>query len=280
MIEVSNLSKKYSKSDVFSLKEAEFVLQKGEMVGLIGANGAGKSTLMKTMCKYIKPTEGQVLLDGVNIYEKDYQLRDVGILLEPVFFPQLTAFENLEYYLRIHDKIEFLDTIEDHLERVGLIKAKDQKVKGFSFGMKQRLGLALALIGKPKLLILDEPFVGLDPNGMKDLINILHQRVKEENIAALVSSHQLHELGEVCERVIVIQDGVIVFDGVPDNSPQITIELDRNYIPSGEFQGEISGRRITTAIHGEDLSLFMEKLAKEYKILSVNSTQSTLEKFF
>lgn len=80
--------------------------------------------------------------------------------------------------------------------------------------------------------------------------------------------------------MIVIQDGVIVFDGVPDNSPQITIELDRNYIPSGEFQGEISGRRITTAIHGEDLSLFMEKLAKEYKILSVNSTQSTLEKFF
>lgn len=185
MIKVSNLSKKYSKSDVFSLKQAEFVLQKGEMVGLIGANGAGKSTLMKTMCKYISPTEGKVLLDGVNIYEKDYQLRDVGILLEPVFFPQLTAFENLEYYLRIHDKKEFLDTIEDHLEMVGLIKAKDQKVKGFSFGMKQRLGLALALIGKPKLLILDEPFVGLDPNGMKDLINILHQRVKEENIAAL-----------------------------------------------------------------------------------------------
>ncbi|MDO5649539.1 MAG: ABC transporter ATP-binding protein [Gallicola sp.] len=280
MIEVTNLSKKYPKSEKFSLDKAEFTLNKGEMVGLIGANGAGKSTLMKTMCKFIGPTTGKVFLNGVNIFESDYQLRDVGILLEPVFFPQLTAYENLEYYLKIHDKKEFLNTIEDHLEMVGLMASKDQKVKGFSFGMKQRLGLAMALLGKPKLLILDEPFVGLDPNGMKDLIDILQKRVQEENITALVSSHQLHELSAVCERVIVIQDGVIVFDGVPDNSPQITIELDREFVPSEGFQGEVFGRKITTSVNGEDLSMLMERLSRDYKILSVDSKQSALEKFF
>lgn len=209
MIEVSKLSKKYPKSDNYSLDKATFQVEQGEMVGLIGPNGAGKSTLMKAMCKFITPTEGEVLLEGVNILEKDYELRDVGILLEPVFFGQLTAYENLKYYLEIHNKQQYLPTIKDHLELVGLGKNMNQKPKDFSFGMKQRLGLAMALLGKPKLLILDEPFVGLDPNGMKDLINILHDRVKEDNIIAIVSSHQLHELGAVCKRILAIQNGAL-----------------------------------------------------------------------
>lgn len=280
MIEVINLSKKYKKAEEFSLKQADFTLKRGEMAGLIGANGAGKSTLMKTMCKFISPTEGTVKINGEDLYSKDYLLKDVGILLEPVFFPQLSAYENMEYYLKIHGKKEFLPSIEEHLEMVGLLKDRDKKVKSFSFGMKQRLGLALALSGKPKMLILDEPFVGLDPNGMKDLIKILHQRVKEDQIAALVSSHQLHELSAVCERVLVIQKGVIVFDGVPNDSPEITIELDREYTPTESFKGRVSGRTITTAVQGEDLSLLMETLSKEYKIMSVDTKKSTLEKFF
>lgn len=258
MIEVINLSKKYKKAEEFSLKQADFTLKRGEMAGLIGANGAGKSTLMKTMCKFISPTEGTVKINGEDLYSKDYLLKDVGILLEPVFFPQLSAYENMEYYLKIHGKKEFLPSIEEHLEMVGLLKDRDKKVKSFSFGMKQRLGLALALSGKPKMLILDEPFVGLDPNGMKDLIKILHQRVKEDQIAALVSSHQLHELSAVCERVLVIQKGVIVFDGVPNDSPEITIELDREYTPTESFKGRVSGRTITTRFK-EKISVFLWK---------------------
>ncbi len=258
MIEVINLSKKYKKAEEFSLKQADFTLKRGEMAGLIGANGAGKSTLMKTMCKFISPTEGTVKINGEDLYSKDYMLKDVGILLEPVFFPQLSAYENMEYYLKIHGKKEFLPSIEEHLEMVGLLKSRDKKVKSFSFGMKQRLGLALALSGKPKMLILDEPFVGLDPNGMKDLIKILHQRVKEDQIAALVSSHQLHELSAVCERVLVIQKGVIVFDGVPNDSPEITIELDREYTPTESFKGRVSGRTITTRFK-EKISVFLWK---------------------
>ena len=258
MIEVINLSKKYKKAEEFSLKQADFTLKRGEMAGLIGANGAGKSTLMKTMCKFISPTEGTVKINGEDLYSKDYMLKDVGILLEPVFFPQLSAYENMEYYLKIHGKKEFLPSIEEHLEMVGLLKSRDKKVKSFSFGMKQRLGLALALSGKPKMLILDEPFVGLDPNGMKDLIKILHQRVKEDQIAALVSSHQLHELSAVCERVLVIQKGVILFDGVPNDSPEITIELDREYTPTESFKGRVSGRTITTRFK-EKISVFLWK---------------------
>lgn len=127
MIEVINLSKKYKKAEEFSLKQADFTLKRGEMAGLIGANGAGKSTLMKTMCKFISPTEGTVKINGEDLYSKDYLLKDVGILLEPVFFPQLSAYENMEYYLKIHGKKEFLPSIEEHLEMVGLLKAETKK---------------------------------------------------------------------------------------------------------------------------------------------------------
>ena len=280
MIEVTNLSKKYTKADKYSLKDASFKLKPGEMVGLIGANGAGKSTLMKTMCKFIKPNDGQVYFNGKNIFEGDNQLQDVGILLEPVFFAQLTAKENIEYYLKIHNKKEFIDTIEEHLKMVGLYESKDKKVKGFSFGMKQRLGLAIALIGKPKALILDEPFVGLDPNGMKDLIDILHEKIKKDKIIALVSSHQLNELEAVCKRVLVIRDGIIVFDGVPESKPHITIELDRKYVPQRDFKGRVDGNYVITELYGEELNHLIQQLSQEYIIKSVHSKQSVLESFF
>ena len=216
MISVNNLSMKYEKAKRYSLSNVSFEIGDGEMVGLIGKNGAGKSTLMKSICKFILPSEGEILLDGKNIKASDRCLDDVGILLEPVFFQYMSAYDNLAYYLKIHNKEQYIQEIDDVLNMVGLGKNRDQKPSDFSFGMKQRLGLALALVGHPKKLILDEPFVGLDPVGVKDLISILQEQVKNNKMQAIISSHQLYELNELCDRVLVLYNGELVFDGVTD----------------------------------------------------------------
>ncbi len=278
MIKVTALSKTYEKTGKHALDKASFSIEDGEIVGLIGPNGAGKSTLMKTMCKFLKPSLGTVSIDGKDVYQNNYALKDVGILLEPVFFPHLTAYENLEYYLKIHQKSEFIKDIMPHLEMVGLKNNAKQKPKDFSFGMKQRLGLAMALLGKPKVLILDEPFVGLDPNGIEDLINILKNRVKEENMSAIISSHQLYELSSLCKRTIVINSGKIVFDGIPELKPSITFELDRKI--DTELPGEIIDNTITTKKVGNELTEFIRKILEEYEIVNIRKNECALEQFF
>ena len=278
MIQVTGLSKVYEKTGKKALDNASFSLSDGEMVGLIGSNGAGKSTLMKTMCKFLKPTSGNVRLDGIDIYESKNSLKNFGILLEPVFFDQLTAFENLEYYLKIHKKDEFIKDIEAHLEMVGLGKNKSQKPKEFSFGMKQRLGLAMALVGRPKILLLDEPFVGLDPNGIGDLIKILKERVEIEGMSAIISSHQLYELSSLCERTIVINSGQIVFDGSPELSPTITFELDRKI--DTVLDGEVNENKLSSRKTGKELSNLISEIIKDYNIMNISKTECVLEQFF
>lgn len=282
MISVNNLSKKYSSSQEYALKNVSFHLDDGEMIGLIGQNGAGKSTLLKAICKFITPTEGQILFDGIDIVKNANSLKDVGILLEPVFYPQLTAYENLAFYLDIHGKSEAKVEIDEVLEMVGLLANRNQKPKDFSFGMKQRLGLAQALLGDPKILFLDEPFVGLDPNGVKELIAILKQRVHEKKMQAIISSHQLFELNTICERVLVLQKGELVFDGVPNYNPELTFVLDRAYQMDLDLQGYeiVSDNEISTTLTGRELDQFMRRLLTKYHIINVIQKKSALEKFF
>ncbi len=236
MIEVKRLSKTYKKANRKALSDVSFELKSGEMIGLIGLNGAGKSTLLKLICKYLKPSEGEIYIDGKEISEFNNILDNVGILLEPVFFDHISAADNLKYYLQIHNKLEYMEDIEEMLELVGLLSVMHKKPSTFSFGMKQRLGLAMALIGDPQILILDEPFIGLDPNGVNELMIMLKKRIEEKNICAIISSHQLFELGEICKRIIVINDGKLVFDGIPDLDPEKSLELIRmNKSPLEQF---------------------------------------------
>ena len=280
MIQVKDLSKKYKGANKYSLKNVSFEIADGEMVGLIGKNGAGKSTLLKSICKFITPSDGEIFIGGNNISDKDYRLEDTGILLEPVFFPYMSAYDNLAYYLKIHNKEQYLPEIEETLELVGLSKNRDEKPTGFSFGMKQRLGLAQALIGHPKMLVLDEPFVGLDPVGVKDIITVLKKKVKEEGMQAIISSHQLFELDELCERVLVLFNGELVFDGVTDHTQKLLITLDGDY--KGEDVDGIEETEDNSVIEAsmEDADKIMRYILKNNKVIKIENKKNPLEQFF
>ena len=209
MLEVNNLSKKYKKNDTYSLKNISFTIDKGEIVGLIGSNGAGKTTLMKMIAKTLKPTSGEIYINKKNILEKENSLDNVNFMIEASFYKHISAYQNINYYLKINNQYISKEQIKEVMELVDLWKVREKKPSQFSFGMKQRLGLAMCLASEPEIVIMDEPFVGLDPKGVSILINRLKEWVYEKNMSILISSHQLSELEEICNRYLYIENGEI-----------------------------------------------------------------------
>lgn len=290
IIEVKNLSKRYKKNDFFSLKNANFTIEEGDIVGLVGKNGSGKSTLLKMLAKSQKPTEGTILFEGKDIFKENNILKDFGIMIEPVFFPQISVEENLKLYLKIHKKEQCFNNIEKTLRLVGLWEAKDRKPIDFSFGMKQRTALALALVTEPQFVLLDEPFVGLDPVGVKNLLEILKQWSRVNKTSMIISSHQLAELEDLCTRYLFIDSG-IVNDKVNTEQKSIVVELnkvvrdeDKQLIDSIV---KISGIRrdgnkleIIQDINNEDLNNVLEQLASARLIKNVLSKKDSLERLF
>ena len=199
ILQAHQLKKLYGKQTV--LKEVDFSISGGEIVGLVGRNGSGKTTLMKMILGLTSRTAGQLEIDD--------QVR-FGYLLDCKMFEYLTAYENLHLFAQYNQEEE--EGREDRLlwllEFVGLKKDK-KLVKSYSFGMKQRLGLALALLEKPNFLILDEPFVGLDPLGTKKLQDYIQKIRDEFQITVLISSHQLEEIEAICDYFLVLDQGKI-----------------------------------------------------------------------
>lgn len=225
MLTIHNLSKKFAGNDFYSLKNVNLEINKGEIVGLIGKNGAGKSTLMKLIAKSLKPTEGEIYYNEVELSSKDCLLQDVGIMIDPVFYPEMTVEDNLKFYLRLHNKKELFTNIESTLRLVELWEVRKRKPKNFSFGMKQRTALAIALVAEPNFLILDEPFVGLDPIGVQKLILILKEWASQRKISMLISSHQLSELESLCERYVYIESGCLADEFSKPSGRDVLIEL-------------------------------------------------------
>ncbi|MDN5027477.1 ABC transporter ATP-binding protein [Streptococcus sp. SPS1] len=225
MLTIHNLSKKFAGNDFYSLKNVNLEINKGEIVGLIGKNGAGKSTLMKLIAKSLKPTEGEIYYNEVELSSKDCLLQDVGIMIDPVFYPEMTVEDNLKFYLRLHNKKELYKNIEPTLRLVELWEVRKRKPKNFSFGMKQRTALAIALVAEPNFLILDEPFVGLDPIGVQKLILILKEWASHRKISMLISSHQLSELESLCDRYVYIESGCLADEFSKPSGRDVLIEL-------------------------------------------------------
>ena len=225
MLTIHNLSKKFAGNDFYSLRNVNLEINKGEIVGLIGKNGAGKSTLMKLIAKSLKPTEGEIYYNEVELSSKDCLLQDVGIMIDPVFYPEMTVEDNLKFYLRLHNKKELFTNIESTLRLVELWEVRKRKPKNFSFGMKQRTALAIALVADPNFLILDEPFVGLDPIGVQKLIVILKEWASQRKISMLISSHQLSELESLCDRYVYIESGCLADEFSKPSGRDILIEL-------------------------------------------------------
>ncbi|MBK5034526.1 ABC transporter ATP-binding protein [Streptococcus sp. 15.1] len=229
MLKIENLSKKFPGNDFYSLSDVSLEIEKGEIVGLIGKNGAGKSTLMKMMAKSQKPTSGKISYNGTDINSNDNVLEDFGIMIEPVFYPEMSVIDNLKFYLKLHGKKELYPNIERTLKLVELWESRNRKPKGFSFGMKQRTALAIALVAEPDFLILDEPFVGLDPVGVQKLIDILKKWSSERQISMLISSHQLGELEALCNRYIYIEGGKLAESFIGKAQPSLVVHLNSKY---------------------------------------------------
>ena len=225
MLTIHNLSKKFAGNDFYSLRNVNLEINKGEIVGLIGKNGAGKSTFMKLIAKSLKPTEGEIYYNEVELSSKDCLLQDVGIMIDPVFYPEMTVEDNLKFYLRLHNKKELFTNIESTLRLVELWEVRKRKPKNFSFGMKQRTALAIALVAEPNFLILDEPFVGLDPIGVQKLILILKEWASQRKISMLISSHQLSELESLCDRYVYIESGCLADEFSKPSGRDVLIEL-------------------------------------------------------
>ncbi|QHZ48539.1 ABC transporter ATP-binding protein [Bacillus sp. NSP9.1] len=182
----------------------------GEIIGLLGPNGSGKTTLIKLITGLIKKKSGSIIINGFPIdrqFEKAIQA--VGAIVEnPEFYPYLSGYENLKHYANMHAGIT-RERLAEVAARVGLEAAIDDKVRTYSLGMKQRLGIAQAILHRPKLLILDEPTNGLDPAGMKDFREHLRELAQAEGTAILFATHLLKEVEDLCDRVVILQKGKI-----------------------------------------------------------------------
>ena len=209
VLQTNNLTKKYK--DFVALDNATITIRKGDIYGLIGRNGAGKTTLMKTVTTLTNKTGGSFSLFGSE-EELTESKRRIGCLIEsPAFFDNLTAYQNLKYY-SIQKGIVDEKQIDKVLKTVDLVKEKNKKFKKFSLGMKQRLGIAFAILDNPDFIILDEPINGLDPIGIKEIRDTLKKLNEEEKITILISSHILSELYLIANHFCFIDKGKIIKD--------------------------------------------------------------------
>ncbi len=214
-IRVEAVSKTYGRGQrqIRAVNGVDLEVQPGQVFGLLGPNGAGKTTLIRMLLDLIRPTTGRLALYGQDVQLNHAVLKRVGALVEsPAAYSYLSARENLAVLAHTaghYDRAR----IDDLLRQVGLADRAGQAVKGYSLGMKQRLGLAAALLGSPDLLILDEPTNGLDPAGIQELRGFIREQVDKQGRTVCLSSHLLNEVEQVCDRVAIINKGKIVREG-------------------------------------------------------------------
>lgn len=206
VLEISNISKKYKNQH--ALANVSLTIKEGDIYGLIGRNGAGKTTLLKIITSLIQQTSGSIqLLGSTNENEYIKNLTRTGSVIEtPVAYDQLTAQQNLAYYCKLRGIVNKKE-IDDILHFVNLADTGKKKYKDFSLGMKQKMGIAIALLNKPDLLILDEPINGLDPIAIIEFRDLLLKLNQEQNITIIISSHILSELFHVANRFGILHDG-------------------------------------------------------------------------
>ena len=292
-VSFNNVKKEFKNKAV--LKGVSFNIEAGDIYGLIGENGAGKTTLLKLIVNLLKPTSGNIQVLGKEIKKDSYDyLRNIGALIdEPVFYKKLTLYENFKVhceYLGFYDE----EKLENVLRRVGLHNKKDRKIKELSFGEKQRLAIAYALITEPELLILDEPTNGLDPIAIVELRDILLKLNREFNTTIIISSHAINELETLVNKVMFLKNGEIVEDGLLEEikekcSVYIEIEVEDSSKALAILEKELNIRNMKLINKGtirvyealEERKKILSTLVKsDVEVLSFNMVQISLEEYF
>lgn len=293
IIQTNQLTKNFKGNTVVS--NVNMHVKKGEIYGFLGPNGAGKTTVMKMIMNLIKPTSGEIIICGQKVTPNSYEvLKRIGSIIEyPVFYEQLTALENLELhvdYMGYYNK----NAINEALDLVQLKDFEGKAVKEFSLGMKQRLGLARAIMTKPEILILDEPTNGLDPVGIKEFRNLFQMLSKDYGMTLLISSHILGEIDQIADTIGVINDGILIEEVLMDtirqqNTEYIEIKTDDVKKAAYVLTEELSIRNfkilddVTVRIY--DLNTSQGKISQililnGVLVESINKKDNTLEDYF
>ncbi len=237
MIQVENITKKYG--NFVAVDKINFEIEEGEIVGFLGPNGAGKSTTMNMITGFIEPTEGRIIVDGYDISKKAKKAKkEIGYMPEGVpLYNELTVTEFVTYMAELKGvaKKERKEKVKKIIEETGLEDVKNKLTKNLSRGYKQRVSLAGALVGNPKVIILDEPTVGLDPKQVTEIRALIKELGKKHTV--ILSSHILSEVSQICNRVIIINKGQIVAIDTPEkleekvtgeNAIYVTVEDTKN----------------------------------------------------
>lgn len=293
IIRTNRLAKAFDKTEVVS--DVNMCIKKGEIYGFLGPNGAGKTTIFKMILNLLKPTSGGVVIfDEVISYNSYEYLKRIGSLIEyPVFYDDLTASENLEIHCEYMGYYKE-NAIEETLRLVNLVGVNNKKVKEFSLGMKQRLGIARAIITKPEILVLDEPINGLDPLGIVEVRQLLKMLSRDYGMTILISSHIISEIELIADRIGVINKGKLVKEVTVeqtklDHAGYIEVKLDNidkgssvldKLIKSRNFK-VISDQQIR--IYDTDVSvgdITKAFVANDIEILSITQIDNSLEDYF
>ncbi|MEO6254639.1 MAG: ABC transporter ATP-binding protein [Ferruginibacter sp.] len=216
IIKVNNLSKNFK--EINAVNDLSFTVEEGDVYGFLGQNGAGKSTTIRMLLTLVKPTAGSISIFGHDLFShRNRILKQVGALIEkPDLYKYLSAFDNLAIFAKMSGIKPQRKLLLDQLQMVGLEERAFSKVKTFSQGMKQRLGIAVALVHDPKLIILDEPTNGLDPQGIADMRNLILRLSREMGKTILISSHLLSEIEIIANRMLIIHKGKKMVEGTVD----------------------------------------------------------------
>lgn len=211
---IENLRKEFGR--LTALDGINILLDKPGVYGFLGPNGAGKTTTFKLICGLLRPTSGRVVVGGCDMrFEPQEAVAKLGVQFDaPAYYPYLTGRENLQVFDRWLGR-QSENKIDNLLQVVGLVEAQNRRVGGYSWGMKQRLGLAAALLSDPALMLLDEPTNGLDPGGIADVRRLLPKLAYEQGRTILLSSHRMEEVEQICDAVTIIHQGRIVASGTP-----------------------------------------------------------------
>ncbi len=292
VIEVQDISKQFG-----SLKAVDglsFQVKEGDVFGFLGQNGSGKSTTIRMLLSLIHPSSGSIKLFGLPLQEhRNELLEKVGAIIErPDLYPYLTAREHLQLFAKVRKKNITTNDINATLEKVGLSNRSTDRVQTFSLGMKQRLGIGIALVHNPSLIILDEPTNGLDPQGIADIRHLIQYLAKEEGKTVFVSSHLLSEIEQVASQILIIHKGKKVAGGATKQllDPNKTIvhvttlneEAALNAIETSVFASYLLPRKdgIYFCMPQQDIpSLHKALVMADIPILNVE-TKNSLEDYF
>ncbi len=293
VIEVKHLHKKFD--DFVAVDDVNFTVNQGDVYGFLGPNGAGKSTTIRMMTTLIKPTSGEIYFFGKSLTtDRKNILSRIGSIIEkPDFYLYLSARKNLRILGELSKADYSNKKIEELLDLVGLLSRADSKVKTYSYGMKQRLGLAQALLHDPDVIILDEPTNGLDPFGMKEIRDLILYLSKEKGKTIFLSSHILSEVEMIANRMVILNKGKVIVEGVVKdllNSSAMTVTYDvssshkaKESLESTQWKDSFlrsTDTTITLTVKSNDVAditkLFVEKSISINSVVPVRS----LEEYF